>query len=196
MLSTKLKYSIFDHPNLKTMPSLIFNDPSEIRLDPSANDIKVYVNNQLLGSINASFPVTLFVQTNGSQKALTMQQITQTEYTEGNTNSFTDTLYFNQKRKNANPRIQMCGSNNNIFKLTGIGWEQDETGQGCTGGEDAFTHVFNVSSSMELKTKMEIFTHNGETSAWMVARFNCTAMVEQQSSQAMAYTGCYCFYKN
>ncbi len=197
MLSTKLKYFIFEHPNLNTMPSLNFSNVSEIELIASDTDIRIYVNSQLLGAINVNTAVTLYVQTNGSQKSLVLQPINNNQYNQGNTGSNQDTIYFNQKRKNANPRIQICSSNNNIYKLTGIGWQEDSTGQSCTGGgEDAFTHVFNISSGMMLKAKMENFTHNGETSIWMVARYGYNTMVQEQEATAMAYTGGYCYYNN
>lgn len=65
--------------------TLPFGNVGDITFTPSGQDLKIYVSGQLLGTFNSSSPATLFITQNGSNKAITFKQISQSAYMQGNT---------------------------------------------------------------------------------------------------------------
>lgn len=196
-LSKKLKTCIFAHPKKNnTMPTLSFNSPSEITFSGSATELRILVNGTLLGAINANTPVTLFISQQGSQKAITLQAISNNDYTNGNTNSANDTVHFNHLNLNANMQVQVCSTNSSLYKLTAIGVEDDITGQGCQGNPNGFTHLFNISASGVFKAKIESYTYGGQTINGVVVRYSANVMNNVAPSAAVCHVSPYCFYPN
>lgn len=187
-------------PDLPSQPltmqnTLPFNNVSEIALEPSGQDLKILVNGQQLGALNASFPATLFISQNGSVKTITFKQISQGAYTQGNTNTpGVDTIYFNPITGGA--KIEMCGGSSTCFKMVGIGWDDDDYGQGCTGGTKGFTNFFAISTEGQFKAKIEQVTINGSPAIRLVVRYAGNVMCKQTPATALCCGDSYCYYCN
>lgn len=179
------------------MPTQQFNQLSEITFQPSQTDLKVLVNGNLLGTFNNTTAATLFITQNGSAKAITFKPISNAEYTQGNTNNVgVDTVYYNQMAVSSDLHIENCGSNGSVYKLVGVGWQDDVNGQGCVGNPKGFTHFFNISADGIFKAKMEQVTQNGQQVVRLVARYNGNIMAQETVATAVCYSGPYCYYCN
>ncbi|HMU68766.1 MAG TPA: hypothetical protein PKC38_02090 [Chitinophagales bacterium] len=183
------------HQPLTMQNTLPFGNVGDITFTPSGQDLKIYVSGQLLGTFNSSSPATVFITQNGSNKAITFKQISQSAYMQGNTGTpGADTIYFNPLTGNS--KIEACSGGAGCFKLTGIGWEDDDYGQTCTGGSKGFTNLFNISAEGQLKAKFEQVSINGSMQIRLVARYSGNVMCKQTPATAICCNDNYCYYCN
>ncbi len=175
--------------------TLTFNSLNDISFEPSADDIKIKVSGTLLGAINKSFPVTIFVTESGGTKSITLKQIDTSVYTAGNTDDLTkDTISFNYTDLRCNLFIDVCTGSTNRYKT--IGWTEDMIGQTCIGSGGA-TSYFEITSDLELKVKIEQVNFPNSIQKWrMVARYATNVMVKETSANALCYSGPYCYACN
>jgi len=174
-------------PIQNTLP---FTNVSEITFDATATELKIKVNGSLLGSICSSYAATVFITNTAGSKTITFKQISNNEYSAGNTNNMlVDTVYYNFNSKKCDTKIGICSASVDTFKI--IGWDTEDTGQICSG--NGHTHFFNISSESQLKAKVEQVVINSQTVTRMVARYLGNIYQSETLSTAPCYTGLYCY---
>jgi len=175
--------------------TLTFSSLSDITFEPSADDIKIKVSGTLLGAINKSFPVTVFITESGGTKSITLKQIDTSVYTAANTDDLTkDTISFNYTDLRSNLHIDICTGSTNTYKT--IGWTEDMIGQTCTGLSGA-TSYFVLTAELDMKVKIEQVDFPNNIQKWrMVVRYASNVMVKETSANALCYSGLYCYACN
>lgn len=169
--------------------SLPFNSISEITFSCEANAVKIYVGTELLGAVNPSFPVTVYITVSGGNKGITMKQISDADYLAGNTNDYEkDTIAFNYLSGKTNLHIGECpGSGGCTYKT--IGWNEDSVGQVSVNN----TAYFNITVNGNFKAKIEAASIRGTIQQRMVVRYSGNINEEQTSSAALCCTSLFCY---
>ncbi len=138
-----------------TQNSLPFTNASEVTFVINSPDIEIYVKGTLLGTINTTTPVSVYVNVSAGSKTILYREITIAEYTNGNTGMVTDTIYMNIDPRSNPPKpnftLNVCPTNPNRYKI--IGWETDTVGQTCSGGNGSDGY-FDVSNYLNFKSMM------------------------------------------
>jgi hypothetical protein len=172
--------------------TLQFTQTADITFNSTGNELKVFVKGILLGAINASYPVTMYVTVSNGIKSLTMTQISNTVYTQGNTNNpNTDTVYYNFNNRDRLPTVRGCTSSNTTFKM--IGWDDTAMGQVCV-GVNGYTNVFNISTNCAFKAKIEQVQINNQPQLCMVVRYSGNVFLNVNQSIADCFNTPYCYY--
>lgn len=175
-------------PYQNTLP---FQQLSEITFECSATEIKIKVNQTLLGTLNTTQAASVFITTQNANKAITFKQISNNEYCQGNTNNpNTDTVYCNQNLVKF--EIVGCSSSPATFKM--IGWDVENTGQICTG--NGHTNFFNISQDSMFKAKIETVTVNGAQVLRLVVKYASNIYQAETLATAPCYSGLYCYTCN
>ncbi len=169
--------------------TLNFSTVTDIKFQSNGTELKIFVSNTLLGSINQSTPVTLFITETGSTKSITIKTITQAEYVSGNTNDpDLDTVPFSFAAAAANLHVDVCTGTPGLYKTIGI--EVDNIGSVCVG--TGSVQFFNISAEKVFKAKIETVVVNGANQLRMVVRYAGNIMSQQTSATALCYNGPFC----
>lgn len=130
--------------------SLPFTSVSEISIQCGNNAVEIFVNSTSLGSINPNFPATVFISKNSSgQNFITLKQISQQEYSNGNNNDSLRTVYFTQGASGSKLEVKKCNNTEN-YKITG--WEDTDILNLCY---DGVSKYFAINNESEFKAKIE-----------------------------------------
>ena len=181
------------------MPSLFsntltFTDPSEITFTCSSNELRVFVKGTLLGSINADYPVTMYVTVNNGVNSLTITQISNSVYTQANTNNpMVDTVYYDFNNRNHPPCVVGCTTSPTTYKM--YGWDDDVNGQVCI-GSNSFTSYFNISTNCTFKAKIEQVMVNNQPKMRLVARYSGNVYLNVNAGIADCFNSPYCYACN
>lgn len=143
--------------------SIQFTHPGEINFSIVNNSIEIRINNALLGSINADFPVTVYAaKSAGNANILTLRQISDQEYMSGNNNDPDRTVFIRHLDAKTAFKIKKCNSGEN-YKI--ISWEDADISDMC---ESHITKYMDISNMHHFKARIEMV---GSTPV-MVARYN------------------------
>ncbi|MBK6730800.1 MAG: hypothetical protein IPG60_07495 [Bacteroidetes bacterium] len=135
--------------------SLAFNSVNEIKFSVVNTQIEIRVNTILLGAINSSYPVSLYITKNpDGQNFITFIEISVQEYTSGNNYEHNRTIHFNHLANVAKLKIKKC-SNQENYKI--IGWEDEELGGLCMHG---IIKYFDISIIHHFKAQIEPVNNN------------------------------------
>ncbi len=171
--------------------TLQFSNLSDIKFECASNEIKIIVSGNVLGIINRNYPITLFITENGSSKAITLKQISNSEYLQNNTNNLlTDTIAFNYANLQGGLHIDSCTGSTNKYKV--IGWEDESLGQSCTGSSGCDCY-FDICATLNFKAKIEMTTMGSITQLRLIVRYESNVNVQAPIGTALCNTGLYCY---
>lgn len=168
--------------------SLSFQNVNQITFHTSATAVQIKVGGVDLGSINSSYPVTIYVVQTSSGYKLWMREITDAEYKSNNNNDPAKTVSFDQNTAGAQLHIEKCGGSN-TFKI--IGWEEEDNGVICSGG-NGFDAYFNISNEFNFKAKMETLGEHGVQKTMMIVRYSQAIKTPCQGN-ATCSTNAFCY---
>jgi len=174
-----------------TQNSLQFNNVSDITFQVSSSAISIYVSGNLLGTINQTYPVTVYITNVNGVKTIWIKEITDAEYNQGNTSDTNaDTMVLNYNTRGVNLHVEVCGSNNSRYKF--IGWDDETVGETCT-GSGGYYEYYDISSNMNFKTKIEQIMISGSMQMRMVTRYATNVNNRYSGSNPVCVNGLYCY---
>lgn len=165
--------------------SLPFSQESDISFLCSSTEVKVYVGTTLLGSINQSYPVTVYISVSGSTKTIHLDEISNNDYLYNNTSN--KTVTFNQENSSSNLHIAKC-STSNKFDLIGV--DDEVMGIRCTSGSAEL--YFDISSVNRFKAKIEQTSYNNQTVNRMFVRY-AHHVIDECGTDPLCSQGIFCY---
>lgn len=157
--------------------TISFDSPDDITFNCRPDSIEILVNDESLGYINDTYPVTVFVHVGaGGSCSITLAQITDNTYRNNNTDS--RTIIFNQNDTQNNLQVGKC---NGSDKYVLVGDDDDVPEEICSSGTG--TYYFDISAELAFKSKMENINNCGYK---MVVRYGEDILGECGSSPLCA----------